>query len=217
MTSVSGGIVGEPELPIKPGIVRTVLDLIVAGAKELCARKVVTPNMHEDRISEQLDQEMRAAHRGTDSDIVNWAMRPDIPTSHKATIQIGKADFTFYWDQIPRDPNRYLAVEAKKLRGKHASLASKYADEGVLRFVNGKYGQGHDHGIMMGYIVVAPLSNAISSVKTAMDKRKVKTRECLEFSPNGSLCTHPYTHHSRHLQDKATVPMTLIHIFLDFS
>lgn len=217
MSSVDGGVVGRPELPIKPGIVRTVLDLIVAGAKGLCVKKVVTPSMHEDRISEQLDQEMRAAHRGTASDIVNWAMRPDIPTSHKATIQIGEADFTFYWDQIPRDPDRYLAVEAKKLRGKYSSLASEYVNEGVLRFVNGKYGRGHDHGIMMGYIVVAPLSNAISSIETAMDKRKVKTRECLKFSPNSSLCTHPHTYHSSHLQDRATVPMTLIHIFLDFS
>ena len=86
----------------------------------------------------------------------------------------------------------------------------------MLRFVNVKYGRGHDHGIMMGYIIVAPLSNAISSVRTAMGKRKVKTRECSEFSPNGSLCTHPHTHHSSHLQDEATIPMTLIHIFLDF-
>jgi len=217
MNSIGDNTVGKPELPIRPGIVRTVLDLIVAGAKELCVKKVVTPNMHEDHISEQLDQEMRTVYRGTDSDIVNWAMRPDIPTSHKATIQIGEADFTFYWDQIPRDPNRYLAVEAKKLRGRYSSLANKYVDEGVLRFVNEKYGQGHDHGIMMGYIVVAPLSNALSSVKTAMDKRKVKTRECSKFSPNGSLCTHPFTHHSRHFQDKATVPMTLIHVFFDFS
>ena len=128
MTSVSGSVVGEPELPIKPGIVRTVLDLIVAGAKELCTKRVVTPNMHDDRISEQLDKEMKAVYRGTDSDIVNWAMRPDIPTSRKATIQIGEADFTFYWDQIPRDSDRYLAVEAKKWRGKYPSLASEYVD-----------------------------------------------------------------------------------------
>lgn len=217
MNSAIGDTVGYPSLPIKSGIVRKVLDLLIRGGARLQSYNIITPDMEEDNITNRLDQEMKAIHRGTTSDIVNWALRADISASNKGTLRYGKADITFYWSQIPREPDLYLAVEAKRLRGKHSSLAGKYVDEGVLRFVNGKYGWRHDHGIMLGYVVVAPLASAVSKVQTAMHLRRSKTRESSSFVPNCSLCSHPYTHHSGHLQQNAANSITLVHLFLNFT
>ena len=86
-----------------------------------------------------------------------------------------------------------------------------------MDFVVGKYGRGHNYGIMLGYVLVGPLITAVARVSQAMKKRKVQTAECAAFAPNNSLCPHPYTHHSTHLQQGAAAPITLIHVFLDFS
>ena len=53
---------------------------------------------------------------------------------------------------------------------------------------------------MMGYIVVAPISNAISRVDVAMANRKGKTGQLSGFVPDKSLYTYPDIHHSTHLQ-----------------
>jgi hypothetical protein len=76
---------------------------------------------------------------------------------------------------------------------------------------------GHDYGIMMGYVVLAPLISAVASVETAMKKRQGGTRQCSGLAPNNSLSSHPHTRHSSHIQNGATIPMTLVHLFLDLA
>src|SRR5206468_2818537 len=102
------------------------------------------------------------------------------------------------------DPDLGLYAEAKRLFGTGPSLASKYVEQGVLDFVEARYGRSHNYGIMVGYVLTPPLKKAVSSVKRAMSERKIKTSESSAFSPDNSLCPHPYTHHSSHLQ-KGTV------------
>ena len=34
-----------------------------------------------------------------------------------------------------------------------------------MDFIGGKYSMGHSHGIMLGYILLKPIDNAITSVK----------------------------------------------------
>src|SRR5258708_38610061 len=124
-------------------------------------------------------------------------------------------DIKFDWFEYPQNPERYLAVEAKKLYGIGASLAGDYVEEGVMDFVNGKYSGGHNYGIMLGYIVLGPRGVAITAVKTAMNKRSIMTNEQQFFSLNSSFCSHPDTHHSAHLPVSNAPIITLIHLFLD--
>ena len=70
---------------------------------------------------------------------------------------------------------------------------------------------------MMGYIVVAPISSAISRVDVAMESRKGKTGQLSGFVPDNSLYTYPDTHRSTHLQQVTMQPISLVHIFVDFS
>ena len=208
--------IGTPWLPIGFAFVRSVLDLLATGAGNLHSKHVVTPSMREDRISQRLNEEMEALHRGSDSDIVNWSMRParSAPGRPDDTFEV---DFTFHADRYPRDQRWYLGVEAKKLGSSDSRLARLYVNQGVLRFVTGKYSLGHDHSVMLGYVVTGPIDGAATRVKTAMDRNAVKTQQCSEFSPLRGSYNHPYVYSSGHLQLNAQEPFKVVHLFVDLS
>jgi hypothetical protein len=217
MASAGSGYLGISYFPISQLYLRAALEILVAGWTRLKGKGLVTPDLKENDITAYLSQEMKKAQRCGVSDIINWDILVGTQSNSQDPLEIGQIDIKFRWSQYPNDYDRYLAAEAKKLRGKGPSLAGDYVEEGVMRFVKAQYGRGHDYGIIMGYVMVPSLSTAISRVKRAMDKRKIKTQECSALSPNDSLCPHPFTYHSRHLQNGTKVTMTLVHLFLDLS
>ena len=208
--------IGTPWLPIGSAFVRLVLDLLATGAANLQSKHAVTPKMREDHISQRLNEEMEALHRGSDSDIVNWSMRParSAPGRPDDTFEV---DFSFHADRYPRDQRWYLGVEAKKLGSSASRLASLYVSQGVLRFVTGKYSLGHDHAVMLGFVVTGPINGAATRVETAMDRNAVKTQQCAEFSPDRDVYNHPYVYSSSHLQLDAQGPFKLVHLLVDLS
>ena len=165
--------IGTPRLPIGSAFVRSVLALLATGAASLRAKRSVTVDMREDRISQRLDEEMEALHRGGDSDIVNWSMRSarSAPGKPDDTFEV---DFSFHANRYPRDQRWYLGVEAKKLGSAASHSAALYVREGVLRFVTGQYSLGHDHAVMLGYVVTLPMDGAVTRVKNAMDRNARK-------------------------------------------
>lgn len=217
MVNISTRYLGVPYFPIPQLYVSSALAILLAGWTKLRVRKLVTPNLAEDNITAYLSNEMRNAQREGVSDIINWDPQVGTQSNPENPLEMLKIDIKFRWDDYPNDNDRYLAAEAKKLRGKGRSLAGEYVEEGVMRFVTARYGRGHDYGIMMGYVVVPSLSNAISRVKQAMEKRKSNTQECSSLSLNNTLCSHPFTYCTKHVQDGAKIPITLVHLFLDLS
>lgn len=212
--SPAQGFIGTPRLPIAPAFVRSVLELVVAGATGLQAKQTVTPDMREDSISQRLNEEMQSLHQGSYSDIVTWSMRPvrTVPTNPDDTFVV---DFLFYANILPRNPDWYLAVEAKRLRGRGRSLAASYVKEGVIRFVTGKYSLGHDHAIMLGYVVVSSADSAVTRVKASMDLRAARTRQQTAFQADSTICTHPYTYTSEHYQAASGEAFRLVHVVVE--
>ena len=208
--------IGTPRLPIGSAFVRSVLDLLATGAANLHAKHSVTPRMREDRISQRLNEEMEELHRCSNSDIVNWSMRParSAPGRPDDTFEV---DFSFHADRYPRDQRWYLGVEAKKLGSSPSRWANLYVREGVLRFVTGQYSLGHDHAVMLGYVVTGPIDGAVSRVKAAMGRNAVKTRQLAQFSPDRGAYDYPFTFSSRHLQDGAQEPFKVVHLIVDLS
>ena len=205
-------------MPLRELYVTAVLDMLVDGVCDLQAKGLINSSMSENMISALIDQRMHAARiADNSSDIINWVMQPSIPKDPERSLDQVEPDFLFTWGLYPSREDPSLMVEAKRLRGAGPSLAGDYVDEGVMRFVEGSYGRGHDYGIMMGYVLVAPVPIAISRVSAAMDQRGCRTQQLSAFARNGSLCTYPDTHHSCHLQKATTQPITLVHIFVDFS
>ena len=208
--------IGAPPLPIGTAFLRSVLDLLATGAGNLHAKHSVTLRMREDRISQRLNEEMEALHRSSESDIVNWSMRP-ARTAPERPDDTFEVDFSFHANRFPRDQRWYLGVEAKKLSSAASRLANLYVRQGVLRFVMGKYSLGHDHAVMLGYVVAAPMEGAVTSVKTAMDRNAAKTRQLAQLSPDRGVYDHPHIYSSRHLQHDAQEPFKLVHLLVDLS
>ena len=81
----------------------------------------------------------------------------------------------------------YFAIECKRLnvcRGRRrVFLADEYVNEGMMRFVSGKYAAGLDKGGMLGYVMDGRLDDAISSVTMAIESRK----QMLAMAANSTL------------------------------
>ena len=213
--ATASNAVGQPCLPIGKAFVSAVLELLVAGAGRLQAKQTVTSRMREDSISQRLNEEMEILHRGSESDIVTWEMRParTVPGDPDRVFEV---DFSFHANILPRDRRRYLAVEAKRLKGTGDSLAGDYVRKGVMRFVTGYYARGHNYAVMIGYVVVAPMNHALASLQSAMNRRAKKTNKQVPLALHGNMCSHPHTYSSTHLQDNSVETFTLVHLLLDF-
>ena len=88
--------------------------------------------------------------------------------------------------------------------------------EFVIDLHTGSYARGYDYGIMIGYVVVASITSAMSRVGRAMEARKHQTQQLSGFAPDKSLSSNPTAHHSQHLQQTTALPITLLHIFVPF-
>jgi hypothetical protein len=89
--------------------------------------------------------------------------------------ELGRNDLRFY------PPNHhgqtiFFTVECKRLRVKSKfglkHLADKYADEGVQRFVDGRYSAGLPCGGMIGYVMDNEISQAFASVQAEIKTRR---------------------------------------------
>lgn len=210
------GYVGSTQIPISTAFVSTVLKLLSEGVLQLRRRDVVTLGMSEDHISQHLDETMYELHRGSYSDIMNWALRPS-HTQQGCPTRTSEVDFSFHFDVIPRNNRTYLGVEAKKLRGTGSSLAASYVTKGVCRFVNGRYSLGHDHAVMLGYVVVGPMDQAVGRVESRMDALSSRTEQQDRFADASSSWGRQNVYSSRHVQVGATHSFTLLHLFADLS
>lgn len=211
----SSDYLGTPSFAIRVQYLKASLALLIAGAKRLQLKKIVHAEMFENSITASLASEMIAEQRVVGSDIIRFDFRVHHLSNPLDPGSVCEIDFKFTWDSY--DYEAYLAAEAKLLRGAGKSLAGKYVTEGMMDFVLGKYGRGHSYGIMIGYVIVAPLDNAVTKVLSAMSTRKAATFEDSPCQSDSNFCSHPYTHLSRHLQLEQMNSSTLIHIFFDFT
>ncbi len=201
---------------IRSEFVSTVLKLISDGTAQLRASKSVNPSMDENSISARLYDAMEEIHRGSDSDIVNFSLRPIRPIPHQPS-QAFEPDFTFHYWVMPRNNRKYLAVEAKRLRGSISTLAGPYVVCGVCRFVQGRYSLSHDHAVMLGYVVAPPLTNAIQRVNDQMDLRSTQTAQQVAFANVSAAWNLANTYSSKHKQTPTSETFTLLHFFADLT
>lgn len=81
----------------------------------------------------------------------------------------GKIDMAVLLDQ---ERERYLAYECKRLNvisgGKWQSLATRYVEDGVARFVTEKYAADLPLGCMLGYVMDGNVSTARAKVQASI-------------------------------------------------
>jgi hypothetical protein len=109
----------------------------------------------------------------------------------------------------------YFALECKRLNvGKPSSLAGKYVDEGMTRFVTGKYAGGLDKGGMLGYVMDGRLDDAIEAVRKAIESRrdKLKMDGSATLAPSSLRPKSKQVKETQHLQNGK--PFTVHHVFV---
>jgi len=112
----------------------------------------------------------------------------------------------------------YFAFECKRLnvlrKGARQSLAGEYADEGMARFVSGKYAGGLDAGGMLGYVMDGDLKSAMAAVKEAIEERR--TELCMDSG--GTLATSSVRPRNTRVKEtshrQARTPFLIHHVFL---
>jgi hypothetical protein len=93
--------------------------------------------------------------------------------------ELGRNDLRFY-PQNDRGQTIFFAVECKRLRvttksGLH-HLANKYVEEGMQKFVDGKYASDLPYGGMLGYVMDNKLDDAFAKVQEEIEAKRSKLK-----------------------------------------
>jgi hypothetical protein len=93
--------------------------------------------------------------------------------------ELGRNDLRFYPPQH-HGQTIYFTVECKRLRVTTKSglshLADKYADEGIQRFVDGRYSPGLPCGGMVGYVMDNETQKAFASVRSKIETKRASLK-----------------------------------------
>ena len=105
-----------------------------------------------------------------------WVSLEDPVTDAETGEEKGRNDLRFF----PPPPFHqaqtvFLTLECKRLNiqtGRFSSGAREYVEDGMMRFVNGKY--SHEFGVagMIGYVMDSDLDGALKSVEAAIESRR---------------------------------------------
>lgn len=135
----------------------------------------------------------------------SWFIALEDPiTDPNFGTELGRNDLRFY-PQNHHGQTVFFTVECKRLRVETKSgisqLADKYVDEGIQRFVDGRYSSGLPCGGMVGYVMDNEMSKALESVQTAIKSRrkKVKLRPRTFRTPSSILPKYKWSADTQHL------------------
>ena len=110
----------------------------------------------------------------------SWFVFPEVPvTDPNFGTQTGRNDLRFYHRDVPGQ-RIFFTVECKRLHVRTASgfrhLADKYVEEGLQRFVDGKYSVGLPCGGMLGYVMDNRVPEAFGRVCDEISARRKRLR-----------------------------------------
>ena len=187
----------------------TLLRIICEAYKELRASGRVTPIMSEPEITEELYVELLDVWKEA-----GISPKPIHEKSH-GTSKKGRGktptiDFCF---RHKWDPNYYFGAECKRLEENNSKLYNLYVDEGVNRYLSGKYGEKCSVGSMIGYIIIGNTAEIINKVKIRVDKLPNITNIKKSDSING-FTDHYKSVHGRKVGNS---PFRIHHLFFSFT
>jgi hypothetical protein len=205
--------IGRPSFELSEDQLATVVNLLSVGTAE--ARKSVTAGMMEVPITTRVRKAMLRAKKAlglTNLEIGGEFELLD-PTTTESEIE-GRIDITLKFLHQFGDEEAYLAVECKRVAAGDTALNRKYVTQGVDRFVTGQYAQGHQWGMMLGYVLELPVSPIVDEINRRL-KDKYGSTAALEAV---SAYAESLSMHTGALaQGTAGHVIRLLHIFVDMT
>jgi len=204
------GYPGDLAKELGPDGIMTLLRIICEAYSELRASGRVKPSiMSEPEITEELYVELLDAWKKADISLM-----PVHEKSHgkrkKGRGKTPTIDFCFRhkWDR-----NSYFGAECKLLEENNSELYKLYVDEGVNRYLSGKYGEKCSVGSMIGYIIIGNTAKIINEVKIKVDELSNISNMKKSDSING------FTDHYRsvHGRKVGNTPFRIHHLFFSFT
>ena len=105
----------------------------------------------------------------------------------------------------------YFGAECKRLRSDQTVLIQEYVDNGVKRYIEGKYGSKSTVSAMVGYVQEGTISDIVDMLKPVMTPTNLEEnliRVILEKNPQ---------YKSVHIRDLDSKTIILHHLFFDFA
>jgi len=135
--------------------------------------------------------------------------------------ELGRNDLRVY-PHNHRGQTVFFVVECKRLRVTTDSgfkhLADKYVEEGIQRFVEGKYACSLPCGGMLGYVMDNRLDDAFAEVQGEIEARrttlKMKSKDCLR-TPSFTLPRYHWSADSYH--ERADDKLCIHHVLVGVS
>jgi hypothetical protein len=115
--------------------------------------------------------------------------------------------------------DQYYGIEAKivvenNFRTRNSTQLTKdYIENGIKRFIDGKYSSGMDNGCMVGYVIEGRCNEIISKINNCLIGFNRK-REIIHNISELDICVYGKSIHTRVITKKE---FCLCHIFLDFN
>lgn len=135
-----------------------------------------------------------------------WFIIPEVPVSDSTFgTELGRNDIVFYHRGISQ--RIFFTVECKRLHVRTSGfrhLADKYVDEGLLRFVEGKYAAGQPCGGMIGYAMDNDVPTAFNRVRSEilLKRRSLRMKGPSAFAqPSSVLQAQPNSADTTHVRD----------------
>ena len=204
---------GSPEDLAKelgPDGITTLLSRICEAYENLYASGRVVCTMSEPEITEELVFELQDVwfDKGPRS------LKPIHEKSHgKRKKGRGKTPTIDFCFRHKWDPNSYFGAECKLLEENNSKRYNLYVDEGVNRYISGKYGEKCSAGSMIGYIIIGNTAEIINEVKIKVDELSNISNIKKSDSING------FTDHykSVHGRKVGNTPFHIHHLFFSFT
>ena len=186
------------------------------------ARHLITSSQEETDITGFIAESIQAKLNSADIDerFNRYGLKEDNPVASER--RTGKRrlrlDITIESSQRPRHLLRPQYIfEAKRLCRPNQMLGNYLGDEGLLRFLQGRYAAECPEVAMVGYVQTETISHWATALGTRFDKDPANRFCLIEKYSQVSVIPHLtdewVSGHSRESQ----LPVTIFHIFLDCS
>lgn len=207
---------GELAISLPLDIISTVLDITMVGWSYVISSGKVSISSTEPEIAGHLGREM-AAEKNRRSGLKNQIRIEEevgtrsSPTSDKPE---GRIDIKIIYSF---DEAEYFGMECKRVNSTRSLLAQKYVDDGIMRFVTGKYSPGHDWAAMLGFVIDGSCNGCINMIRNHLTQKCQET--CMEegWALDTRFGAIPNLYGTSHRQQGRSFLFRLLHLFLVIS
>lgn len=197
-------VVGGHGTSIPDRIVRTVVHLVVKAWPHVVAHPEVHAASSENEVSDLLCRllaEMKKA-----CGVENIRFQREVQT--ESGLVRGRIDIMTIYSFHEHE---YFGIECKRVGAGIVSLADKYVDDGVMRFVSTKYSRGHDRGAMLAFVMTGCADDAAALLEPRVNS--ASTAVVRGWCADNRFTDYDGTYSSVHRTD-GQIDVELVHLLL---